>query len=383
MNGKDLQDPSANVDQLIDNLAKEGRPGAHDVLRLWLIDQFLQGKLPFSDACQRCGVDPQVFESWIQRRHVSQVSGTQASVDLTVIIPIFNEEENIEELHKRLTEALQPVCSFELLFVNDGSRDRSGELLASLRQNDKRVKILTFSRNFGHQGAITAGIDHCIGKATVIMDADLQDPPELLPSMIEKWREGFEVVYAVREKRKENVVKRFAYYSFYRILGWLATIDIPPDSGDFCLMGRPVVEALRNLPERNRFTRGLRVWVGYRHTALPYERAARHAGASKYSWSALMHLAIDGILAFSAFPLRLATYLGFTSLFLGIVYLAYALIARWTDGSVPRGWTSSTAIVLFMGGAQLLVLGVLGEYVARVFDESKRRPVYVVADFQN
>jgi glycosyltransferase involved in cell wall biosynthesis len=250
-----------------------------------------------------------------------------------------------------------------------------------MRSRDARVKILTLSRNFGHQGAVTGGLDYCRGRAVVVMDGDLQDPPEVLPAMIARWREGFEVVYAVRQKRKENIARRASYYLFYRTLRWLANIDIPPDAGDFCLMDERVVAALRRLPERNRFTRGLRVWVGYRHTALPYERAARYGGKSKYGWGDYFRFAIDGILAFSGFPLRLATYLGFASFVLGIIYLIYALHAWWTDGAIPRGWTSNIALMLFMGGSQLFVLGMLGEYIARIYDESKRRPVYIVSEF--
>ncbi len=302
-------------------------------------------------------------------------------IDLSVVMPVYNEEENIPELYRRLKGSLDGLVTYELLFVNNGSWDRSEELLGELRREDSKVKVLSLSRNFGHQGAVTAGLDYCRGRAVIVMDGDLQDPPEVLPEMVALWRGGYEVVYAIRKHRKDGWARRASYFFFYRTLRYLSNIDIPPDSGDFCLMDRRVVKALRALPERNRFTRGLRVWVGFRHTGLPYERSSRHGGESKYNWSDYFHFAIDGMLAFSALPLRLATYLGFISFLVGIGYLVVALYMRWTGKYLPPGWTSTIALILFMGGIQLLVLGVLGEYVARIYDESKRRPSYVVSEF--
>lgn len=371
---------AAAAQALIEELLAAGHPAAAALQQSWIVDQVLQGRLTANEASIRASIPIEVLHSWLARRNV--VSEPEApSAGITVLMPIYNEEENIKELYERLRRALDPVITYELLFINNGSNDRSGELLSALRQHDSRVKILTLSRNFGHQGAVTAGLDYCRGRAVVVMDGDLQDPPEVVPEMIARWQEGFDVVYAVRQKRKENAVRRGAYYLFYRMLRWLSNIDIPLDAGDFCLMDKRVVTALRQLPERNRFTRGLRVWVGYRHVSLPYERAARYGGESKYSWGDYFRFAIDGILAFSAFPLRLATYLGFASFFLGILYLVYALYSWWTDGEIPRGWTSSIALILFMGGSQLFVLGMLGEYIARIYDESKRRPVYIVSEF--
>jgi len=303
----------------------------------------------------------------------------KSDVDISVIIPVYNEEENLPELYRRLTDTLAPAGKYEIIFVNDGSSDKSVEIIKGLNESDAHIRLINFSRNFGHQAAITAGIDYSRGRAVILMDADLQDPPEVLTKMISLWKEGNEVVYAVRQNRKEFFLKRTAYFTFYRLLQFIANIDIPLDSGDFCLMDKKVVDQLKALPERNRFLRGLRSWVGFKQTALPYERDARHAGATKYSFRKLVKLALDGIVSFSSFPLRLATFIGFFTCSLSIIYLLVAVVAHFI-GNPPQGWTSIVAVVLLIGGIQLIILGIIGEYIARIYEESKQRPTYIVRD---
>ncbi|MFN2412008.1 MAG: glycosyltransferase family 2 protein [Pyrinomonadaceae bacterium] len=304
---------------------------------------------------------------------------------VSIVLPIFDEEENIPDLYLRLRAVLELPAfvgkGAEILFVDDGSGDTSAQMIADLRKTDARVKLLSFSRNFGHQAAITAGMEHSSGDAVVIMDSDLQDPPEILEAMVEEWQSGADVVYAVRRKRKETFGKRLAYYSFYRILQRIAKIDIPLDSGDFCLMNRQVVDQLKRMPERNRFVRGLRSWVGYNQVAVEYERDARASGQPKYTFGKLMKLALDGILSFSSFPLRLATYLGFITVLLGLTSLIVIVVAYFIDGDFPQGWASIIAVVLFVSGVQLLILGAIGEYVALIHDEVKQRPKYIVREF--
>jgi len=300
---------------------------------------------------------------------------------LSVIFPVFNEEDTIPELYRRLKSALPGSVSFEVIFVDDGSTDKSAEIIINLRAEDPAVKLLRFSRNFGHQAAISAGIDHCLGDAVALMDADLQDPPDILPKMLELWREGAEVVYAVRQNRKEGGLKRFAYYSFYRLLQVIANIDIQLDSGDFCLMDRKVVDQLRSLPERNRFIRGLRSWVGFKQVPIYYERDARYAGEVKYSFRKLIGLGLNGIVSFSSFPLRLATYLGFLTCFAGLLYVTYAVSAYVIYHQSPQGWTSLTVLVLLVGGVQLVLLGAIGEYISKMYDEVKKRPNYIIREF--
>lgn len=297
---------------------------------------------------------------------------------LSLVIPVFNEEANLNQLYEQLKQILeQRRIPFRILFVNDGSRDGSLTLLRSLAASDPRVRVLSFSRNFGHQVAISAGLAHADGDAVVVMDADLQDPPEAVPDLVAKWAQGYEVVYAVRTKRKEGVVKRAAYAIFYRILQRISNVQIPLDAGDFALMDRRVAALLNSFPERNRFLRGLRSWVGFRQTEMVYERKARHAGEPKYRTRHLLKLALDGFFAFSGLPLQLATYLGFVAAGLGFLYLFYALATRFLYGN-PAGWTSLAAIVLFLGGTQLIILGILGGYVGRIYEEVKQRPLYIL-----
>ena len=296
--------------------------------------------------------------------------------ELSVIVPLFDEEANVLELHRRLTFALDGLdVAYEIVWVNDGSRDRTAELADGLAADDSRLVVLHLSRNFGHQAAISAGIDHARGQAVVVMDGDLQDPPEVVGQMLDTWRSGFDVVYAIRTKRKEPLWKRAGYFVFYRLLRSISDLDIPLDAGDFCLMDRKVMTALRSLPERDRFLRGLRTFVGFRQTGVVYERAGRHAGTPKYTLRRLCRLAIDGLFGFSGFPLSLIAYLGFASLLLALGLTAWA----WIEPSrLPTGATTSLA-VLYMGAVQLLGLGIVAEYLRRIFAEVKGRPTYLVA----
>ena len=296
---------------------------------------------------------------------------------ISVVVPVYNEEDNLPVLYERLVAVLRPLGSYEVIFVDDGSRDGSAAIAGDLERRDPGVRLLSFSRNFGHQAALSAGLDHARGQAVVLMDADLQDPPEVLPRLVEQWEQGYQLVYAVREKRDEGLAKRATAHLFYRALRAAAEVDIPVDTGDFCLMDRQVVDELCRLPEQNRFLRGLRSWVGFRQIGVPYERPARHAGDAKYTVRKMAKLAVDGMLAFTSLPLRLASYLGFLTAGAGIVYLAVAVMIRLT-GSTVSGWASLVALILVLGGTQLIVTGVLGSYVARIYDETKGRPMYIV-----
>jgi dolichol-phosphate mannosyltransferase len=299
---------------------------------------------------------------------------------LSVVVPAFDEEDGLAALWARLEPVLTAVGPAEVVIVDDGSRDGTWAEIQRLATADDRVRGLRLTRNFGHQAALSAGMAAAVGAAVVCIDADLQDPPELIPVLLERWREGNEVVFAVRRSRQEGWLKRSAYRSFYRLYRRLANIDVPVDSGDFALLDRAVVDEILALPEHNRFLRGLRSWVGHRQVGVEYDRDARHAGEPKYTLRRLVRLALDGLLSFSAAPLRLASLLGLLVALAGGVYIAVALAYRAFIGGVPDGWTSIIAIVLTVGGMQLVVVGVLGEYVARIYDETKGRPDYLVAD---
>jgi glycosyltransferase involved in cell wall biosynthesis len=299
----------------------------------------------------------------------------------SIVIPIFNEQEIIPELHRRLGAVIDGLdAPAEVIFVDDGSRDASFSLLQAIHEKDPRFKVLRFSRNFGHQVAISAGIDFAGGDAVLIMDGDLQDPPEVLPRFIAEWKTGNDVVYAIRTKRKESALKRIAYATFYRILRKISYLDIPLDSGDFCLMDRRVIETVRTMPERARFVRGLRTWAGFRQTGLAYERDVRYAGTPKYTFAKLMGLAYDGIFSFSTAPLRAAVYMGFflaVASMLSGLFLIYQRLAHKID---LVGWTSTIVVIIFLGGIVLLTLGVIGEYISRIYEEVKRRPLYVLRE---
>lgn len=299
---------------------------------------------------------------------------------LSVVIPVLDEEAVLPALYRELAPVLAGLGPHEVIFVDDGSCDASADIILELRRHDPAVKLIRLSRNFGHQAALSAGLDHATGRGVVFMDADLQDPPQLLVELVRRWREGNDVVYAVRTQRKESAGKRLGYFLFYRLLRRMADVEVPRDAGDYCLIDRRVADAIRALPERNRFLRGLRSWVGFRQVGLAYERPARVAGEAKYTPGRLVKLAVDGLVAFSTVPLRLASYLGFLTAAAGVVYILAAVFARLFLGHVPAGWTSIIAIVLTIGGIQLIVTGVLGEYLARVYAETKGRPLYVIRE---
>jgi dolichol-phosphate mannosyltransferase len=272
--------------------------------------------------------------------------------------------------------------TYELIFVNDGSFDTTLDRLKALQAQDPHISLLDLARNFGHQAAVTAGIDHAAGRAVIVIDGDLQDPPEVIPDLVARWQEGYEVVYAIRTRRKEGALKRLAYGAFYRLMQFMADTEIPLDAGDFSLIDRRAAKVLRQLPERNRFVRGLRSWVGFRQIGVPFERAERHEGQSKYTLRALVGLATSGFISFSKLPLRIATYLG--TLVSGMAFLSALafVVLRLVTEVEPRGWTSVIVVVLFLGGVQLVTLGILGEYLGYVLDEVRRRPPYVVREWR-
>ncbi len=299
---------------------------------------------------------------------------------LSVVSSVYNERENLEALLGRLLPILERLSggSFEVIFVDDGSTDGSSGMLDEFHSRDARVKALHLSRNFGHQSALQAGLDQAAGDAVILMDSDLQDPPEILEQFVQRWREGYEIVYAVRRKRKEGLFLRAAYSLFYKTLRSMAEIEVPPDAGDFCLMDRRVVDNLVALRERNRFLRGLRSWIGFRQVGIDYERDRRHGGEPKYTLRKLTHLALSGYVGFSTAPLRLAIWLGFLASSLGFALALWAVATRIFSIPSPQGWASTLSVVLFVGGVQLLMLGVIGEYVSRIYDEVRQRPLYIV-----
>ena len=301
---------------------------------------------------------------------------------LSVIIPCYNEEDVLPATHERLTRVLSGMAEdYELIFVNDGSRDATQEMLTELQLFDSHVRVMLLSRNFGHQIAVTAGLEEAAGAAVVIIDADLQDPPELIPEMVQLWREGNEVVYGVRlERQGESKFKLWTAKVFYRLINRLSETKMPLDAGDFRLIDRKVVGVLKAMPERARFLRGMVSWAGFRQTALPYARAARHAGESKYPLRKMVHFATDGIISFSLVPLKLAIWTGFLAIWIAVAGIIVAIIDRVMDKNLIRGWASLFVAVLFMGGVQLISLGILGEYLGRIYTEVKRRPLYVVQE---
>jgi dolichol-phosphate mannosyltransferase len=302
---------------------------------------------------------------------------------LSVVVPLFNEAENLGPLWERLRDVLERLrSSFEVLLVDDGSHDATPQLLDRLHDRDEHVVVVRLSRNFGHQAAISAGLEYARGHAVVVMDGDLQDPPELIPQFLRLWRDGHDVVYAVRRHRHEGPLKRLAYRAFYRLLGLISELDIPMDSGDFCLVDRRVVDTFNRLPERCRFVRGLRRFLGFRQVGLIYDRHARQAGRPKYSFRKLSGLAIDGLVSFSSAPLRMVTYLGIAAAGLAMVMTAWVLNDAIRHQTAPRGWASTLVVVLFMGAIQLLSLGVIGEYIRLIFLEAKQRPTYIVSELR-
>ncbi|MDP9412813.1 MAG: glycosyltransferase family 2 protein [Pseudomonadota bacterium] len=301
---------------------------------------------------------------------------------LSVIVPCFNEAEVIEHTHQRLAAALEKITpDFEIIYVDDGSRDRTAELLREIQAVSSRAKVIRLSRNFGHQIAVSAGLEYARGQAVVLIDADLQDPPEVIADMMAKWREGFHVVYGQRTERSgETKFKLWTARAFYRLINRLSEVPIPLDTGDFRLMDRAAVDALLRMRERHRLLRAMTSWVGFRQTAVRYSRAERFAGTSKYPLRKMLALAIDGIVSFSAVPLKIVTSVGLAFSALSVLGIIYAIVQRlWTDNWVP-GWTLIFIAVMLIGGLQFIFLGVMGEYIGRIYSEAKDRPLFLVME---
>ncbi len=299
---------------------------------------------------------------------------------LSVVIPAYNEEEVLSAFHRRMGKVIDELsCETELLFVNDGSRDRTLAVLTELQEHDSRVSIIDLSRNYGKEVAMTAGLDYARGDAVVVIDADLQDPPELILEMVEYWRQGYDVVYAQRTKREgETYLKRVTAKGFYRLMGRLAHIPIPRDTGDYRLMSRRTVDALNQLRERNRFMKGLFAWVGFPQKAIPYLRDPRYAGKSKWNYWELWNFAIEGITSFTEAPLKLSTYLGLLTALLAFIYGIWIIVKTILYGDPVTGYPSLMVVVLFLGGVQLITLGIIGEYLGRTYAETKQRPLYLI-----
>jgi dolichol-phosphate mannosyltransferase len=302
---------------------------------------------------------------------------------LSVIVPCFNEEEALRGTHSRLSATLaQLPANVEIVYIDDGSTDATADVLSELQTTDKAVRVVRFSRNFGHQIAITAGLEHAAGDVVVIIDADLQDPPEIIVSFFKKWQEGYDVAYGVRSEREgETVFKLWTAKMFYRCMTRLSDTRIPLDTGDFRLMDRRVVNALLGMPERDRFVRGMVSWLGFSQIAVPYRREPRRAGVTKFSFFKMLRFAMDGIFSFSIVPLRVATWTGFITSFLAILGILLVSFERFLGvQGLVKGWTSTMLAVLFIGGVQLICIGIIGEYIGRIYGESKRRPLYVVRE---
>jgi dolichol-phosphate mannosyltransferase len=350
--------------------------------------EFVRGNLPLRAAAEVAGLADDAFIDLLAGADLSRFQAPGDDVlpepaesevpRFSVIVPLHNEEGNIPVLHERLSAVLQGLGSHEILFVDDGSRDGSANAVLELQRHDETVRLVRLARNFGKEGALAAGMDNARGEAVIVMDADLQDPPEVLPDLVAQWESGFEVVYAVRRKRKESLWKRAGYHWFYRLMRIVADVEMPLDAGDFCLMDRRVVDVVRRLPEKNRFMRGLRSWAGFRQTGVEYERPVRHSGDAKFGFRMLVKTAVDGLLAFTSVPLRIAAYLGFLTAAAGVLFFGVAIYHRLFVAHTAAGWTSLVAVVLVLGGVQLIVTGVLGAYIARIYDETKRRPTYLV-----
>lgn len=301
---------------------------------------------------------------------------------LSIVVPVYNEQEVIGETFKRLTAVFKDYfMNVEYIFINDGSKDNTYVKLKDIAQNNANVRVINFARNFGHQIAITAGMDYAKGDAIVIIDADLQDPPEVILQMAEKWKEGYEVVYGKRLHREgETFFKKFTAKMFYRFLDSMTDVKLPVDVGDFRLIDRKVCDAMKCLPERSRYVRGLVSWVGFKQTSVEYKREKRFAGETKYPLKKMIKLAGDGIISFSYKPLKLATFMGMFVSGLSFIYLIIVLIQRFAKNGVASGWASSMAVSLFLNGVMLIVIGIMGEYVGRIYEEVKARPLYIVGE---
>ncbi len=303
-------------------------------------------------------------------------------MSISIIIPIFNESENLKILIERLLKTIKKVKikKYEIIFVNDGSTDNSLEILKIISSKNSKIKILSLSRNFGHQNALSAGIDYASNDLTIIMDGDLQDPPEIIPKLIDRINKGYNVVFAIRKKRKENIFKKVMYYIFYRFLYLVSDIKIPLDSGDFSALDKKALTHLKNFKEKNKFIRGLRSWIGFKQISLSYDREKRYKGKAKYSFLSLLKLAINGIISFSSFPLKLASLTGFIITIFSFMYIIYLFYTKIFIGINPSGWTSLMVIILFLGGFNLLILGIIGEYISRIYDDVRNRPTYIIED---
>ncbi len=302
--------------------------------------------------------------------------------DLSIIIPIYNEEGNIRALFERLKKVVSTLnIDAEYIFINDGSRDKSITLIREMCREDAGIRYIDFSRNFGHQIAVTAGIDYAKGKALVIIDADLQDPPELIVDLYNKWKDGYEVVYAKRKAREgENFLKKFTAKLFYRILKKITSVSIPLDAGDFRIIDRKVVDVLKQMPEQQKFLRGQIPWIGFRQTYVEYDRDARYAGTTGYTYKKMIRFALDGITSLSNLPLKFATFAGFAVSGIAFLLILYALYSRFISKVYVAGWTSLMLAVLFLGGVQLICLGIIGEYMSRLSANVRKRPLYIVND---
>lgn len=307
------------------------------------------------------------------------------SIVYSIVVPVYNEELVVLETYKRLKKVMDGVNEpYEIIFVNDGSKDKTAAIINEICQMDKNIKLIDFSRNFGHQIAITAGMDYAAGNAIVVIDADLQDPPEIIPKMIAKWKEGYDVVYGKRIERKgETFFKKFTAAMFYRILRRMTDVDIPVDTGDFRLIDRKVCDALKRVNERNRYIRGIISWLGFRQIGVEFVRENRFAGETKYPLKKMMKFAFDAITSFSYKPLKLASYAGIFLSFISFIYLMVVLVQKLFIGGAVPGWASIVAVNLFFNGIILMMLGIIGEYIGRIYDEAKGRPLYVVQNLRN
>lgn len=308
-----------------------------------------------------------------------------SEIRYSIVIPVYNEDAVLSQTYQRLKQVMDSAGEpYELVFVNDGSSDHSVSMIKDFCTRDSSVKLISFSRNFGHQIAITAGMDYAEGAAIVVIDADLQDPPELILKMIAKWKEGYEVVYAKRSRRQgETFFKKQTAHLFYRLLRASTEIDIPVDTGDFRLIDRKVCDVMKQLPEKNRFVRGLVSWAGFRQTAVEYEREPRFAGESKYPLKRMLKLSLDGLTSFSSQPLKLAGYSGSLLLALGLVYLVILGLLKLSGDPGIGGWNLVLAFELGLSGFLLIMMGIMGEYISRIYDEARNRPLYIVGEFCN
>lgn len=310
------------------------------------------------------------------------MSEEEASCDISIIVPMYNERDGIDAFFNRMQPILSGVTSeWEIVCINDGSTDDTLEILKKHSNRETRIKVVNFSRNFGKEAALTAGIDYCSGKAVIPIDADLQDPPEIIPEMVEKWKGGYKVVLATRKKREgETFLKKFTAASFYKVISRISDIDIPQNTGDFRLMDRQVVEVIKQMPERNRFMKGILSWPGFSTTTVFFDREARHAGTTTWGFWKLWQFALDGIFAFTSAPLKIWTYLGVVISLVSFVYATFLVIRTLIHGVDLPGYASLMVVMLFLGGIQLISLGVIGEYISRIYNESKGRPIYIVGE---